>query len=806
MEFKLLYRGEIAGEALIALPDQREALSSHSLALLWVLSIEDSPSIAFGFLANRNGTVELSQPIILSLSQLGEQSLQFVSDRPSLGGRLHIDLDTRDATGYIRGYLDGFGADGHIHARFRGQHLYGYLHGDFHGVRGRLRAEIDGRGVQGYVRIRGESFGRGDGEFYLDVDQSGLRIEALGYDPYFDMHLRLRTAGRERIVEHDILSLLIEMVRYELTRRSTDSLRISWHSLVLPTDSEVFNTLLDAPFDGLQELELSHLYSRARARLLEQVSSIRREAEVGLPLPPAYTLVRYPTLEAPMQVFVDRPFMLAIGLGKAPDEGTSGLIVLENLPPDRKSFPVEFEVLSKDFMFTGDNNRGVLEVTPDEQTAHVQLELTPLPIEGEHHLADLIVVFRFDGKRCGTARRTLLILAHETATAEGLLPTSERTPEKKPHLEFVFGTKTPDLVFELFKSPSDTTSFDCHVRSPHLADFPRRYLRSTLNLTLAPATYMNNLYSRIVQQQSEISASNCISAIGDILYDIAPDCFKKAYWKLCDDLGDKFQTIQIYSDEPWIPWELIRPTRQKDDGTIEKHSFLGVEHNVGRWLNMRAGEPPQAITATQATVIAPNYRRKPLPYAKREAEWLEQEVGAIKLTPATKDNVLGFLQDGEAHIIHFSCHGKSFEDANVGEILLEDATLSAFELESREIRFGLAAKYHPLVFINACESGRTGLTLGGVGGLASAFIDISCSAVIGSLWSVDDKDAYEVVQMFYSRLIETNKPLSIADTMQEIRKEFLSRKKDTFLAYTFFGDPHATISLQRTPIRRRWGD
>jgi hypothetical protein len=316
---------------------------------------------------------------------------------------------------------------------------------------------------------------------------------------------------------------------------------------------------------------------------------------------------------------------------------------------------------------------------------------------------------------------------------------------------------------------------------------------------------MNDLYGRIVQQQSGISASNCISAIGDILYDIAPDCFKKAYWRLSDDLGGKFQTIQIYSDEPWIPWELMRPIRQKEDGAVEGHSFLGVEHSVGRWLNMRAGEPPQSIQATQAVVIAPNYLRTPLPYAKQEAEWLEQQISATKLVPATKDNVLGFLQNGEAQIIHFSCHGKSLEDVNVGEILLEDGTLSPFELESREIRFGLLAKCHPLVFINACESGRTGLTLGGIGGLASAFVDISCSAVIGSLWSIDDKDAFEVVRMFYSRLLRADRPLSIADIMREIRKEFLSQNKDTFLAYTFFGDPQATIALQQTPVRRRRG-
>lgn len=805
MELKLLYHGERVGECVIDMPDLAESRSRYPFALLWLLSVEQVPSVAFGFLADINGTVELSQPIVLDLSPLGEQYRQFASDRPSLRGRLRVNLDSPNAHGYIRGYLDGWGIEGHIHADLHGRDFHGYMHGDFDGdfrLRGSLRAEVDGQGVQGYVRMRGEFFGREFGEFRLEISQSGLRVDAFGDGPFFHARLSLDSTEGEDAIGHNLLGLLMSIIRYELERRATDSVNVSLQSLVLPIDSPIFSKLLDiSPDSRRDEREISYFFELARSRSLERLMAL------AAPLrPPIYTLVRYPFLETPPQVFVGKSFLLTIGLGKSPVKGTSGLVVLENLPPSQDSFPVEFEVLSADFAFIGDNNKGILNVRHDEQSVYTQLELIPLPIEGEYHLADLIVVFHFAGKRCGTAHRTLLILANDAVPALKSLPETEEVPEKASPVEFVFGTKTPDLTFELFKSSDDATSFDCYVRSPHLIDFPRRFLRSRLDLGLTPATYMSNLYRRIVQQQSDVSVSNCVAAIGDILYDIAPDCFKKAYWKLHDELGDKFQTIQIYSDEPWIPWELMRPMRQKEDGTIEEHSFLGTEHSVGRWLNMRAGEPPQNIQVTKVVAIAPRYRPPlQLQCAELEAKWLAQQIGAIELTPATKDKVLDFLKTGEAHIIHFSCHGKSSEDANLGELLLEDGSLSAFELESREIRFGLPAKCHPLVFINACESGRTGLTLGGVGGLASAFVDISCSAIIGTLWSVDDKDAFDVVQMFYSFLLGTREPLSIADIMRAIRKEFSKQKRDTFLAYTFFGDPHATVILQQIPTRARRG-
>lgn len=767
-----------------------------------MLSIEHVPSVAFGFLADRNGTIELSQPIVLDLFPLREQYRQFAADRPSLSGRLHIDLNAPNAHGHIRGYLDGRGIEGHIHAELHRLGFEGYIHGDFNGpfrLRGSLRAGIDGRGIQGCVRMHAEFLGRGFGEFHLDIDQSGLRVDAFGDGPFFHARLRLDAAEGESTTDHNLLWLLISLIRYELERRATDSVDVSLQSLVLPIDSPIFNELLNiSPDSRREEREISHLFKLARARSLARVMAL------SAPLrPPIYTLVRYPSLETPPQVFVGKSFLLTIGLGKIPDKGTSGLVVLENLPPSQDSFPVEFEVLSADFAFIGDNNKGVLNVTRDEQQVYAKLELVPLPIEGEYRLADLIVAFYFAGKRCGTAHRTLLILANDAVPTLKPLPETEGVPEKAFPVEFVFGAKTPDLTFELYKLSDDPTSFDCYVRSPYLVNFPRRFLRSRLNLGLTPATYMSNLYRRIVQQQSNASVSNCIATIGDILYDIAPDCFKRAYWKLHDELGDRFQTIQIYSDEPWIPWELMRPMRQREDGIIEEHSFLGIEHSVGRWLNVRAGEPPQNIQVTKAVAIAPRYS-PPLRYAEREAEWLTQQIGAIELTPATKDKVLEFLKSGEAHIIHFSCHGKSSEDANLGALQLEDGSLSAFELESREIRFGLPAKCRPLVFINACESGRTGLTLGGVGGLASAFVDISCSAIIGTLWSVDDKDAFDVVQIFYGSLLGARGPLSIADIMREIRNEFSRQKRDTFLAYTFFGDPHATVTLQ-IPTRTRRG-
>ena len=76
-------------------------------------------------------------------------------------------------------------------------------------------------------------------------------------------------------------------------------------------------------------------------------------------------------------------------------------------------------------------------------------------------------------------------------------------------------------------------------------------------------------------------AADEAKGFGATLYDnYAPDVFKAAFWRLVQLKGDRFHTIQIYSDKPDIPWELMRPMRP--DGT-GRQDFLGLNYSVARW-------------------------------------------------------------------------------------------------------------------------------------------------------------------------------------------------------------------------------
>ena len=86
---------------------------------------------------------------------------------------------------------------------------------------------------------------------------------------------------------------------------------------------------------------------------------------------------------------------------------------------------------------------------------------------------------------------------------------------------------------------------------------------------------------RILKDAPIAETRNRAEGFGIELYDnYAPDVFKKAFWAWSIARGKNFHTIQIYSDKPDIPWELMKPVRENGTG---RQDFLGLDYSVARW-------------------------------------------------------------------------------------------------------------------------------------------------------------------------------------------------------------------------------
>ena len=96
----------------------------------------------------------------------------------------------------------------------------------------------------------------------------------------------------------------------------------------------------------------------------------------------------------------------------------------------------------------------------------------------------------------------------------------------------------------------------------------------------------------------------------------------------------------------------------------------------------------------------------------------------------------------------------------------------------------------PLVFLNACQLGHGALSLTDIGGWAAQFLRAGAAAFIGAYWSVYDQAAHDFARAFYGRLLAG---LSIGQAAQEARAAIKPLGDPTWLAYTVFADPLATV-------------
>ena len=125
----------------------------------------------------------------------------------------------------------------------------------------------------------------------------------------------------------------------------------------------------------------------------------------------------------------------------------------------------------------------------------------------------------------------------------------------------------------------------------------------------------------------------------------------------------------------------------------------------------------------------------------------------VTLVPATFADLQDAFAEGVYDAWHFTGHGAARdENPDRSPILLAEG-----EQFTPESLSGAAANVgipHPLVFINACQVGRAGMALTGIGGWANRFVEAGAGAFIGAYWSVYDEAAYAFATEVYTRLLK----------------------------------------------------
>jgi hypothetical protein len=348
--------------------------------------------------------------------------------------------------------------------------------------------------------------------------------------------------------------------------------------------------------------------------------------------------------------------------------------------------------------------------------------------------------------------------------------------------------KAPDVTIHISKIDNNPARLQWLVTTERFDELPPQ-LKADIYLDRDPSSDASALFKEFAVLERGKHMRR-IESFGSRLWLLAPEMFRKVYWAL----WDRYQrplTIQFISDEPHIPWELLRPTRADES---EIHSPLAHKHSVARWITRYDGYMRNALPAGRICTIAPKYRNasRSLPRAQAEADKLVADFNAIRC-PGTRDEVLNLLENESpaepVSILHFAGHGKFAPDAVTNSsIKLEDGDLAAAEVESPDVCLGQACR--TLVFFNACEVGAAGAIFGEVGGWADAFLSRKFGGFIAPLWSVDDEDAGVVAAELLDRIMNKHQP--IAEALRAIR-EAHGPTSPTFYSYLFYGDATAML-------------
>ena len=288
---------------------------------------------------------------------------------------------------------------------------------------------------------------------------------------------------------------------------------------------------------------------------------------------------------------------------------------------------------------------------------------------------------------------------------------------------------------------------------------------------------------------------DAIRRIGEQLFEeLFPEKLQSLYWSHIQRLRRQgvITSLLITTDEPWIPWELVKPYALDDiDGSEHEDGYLGEEFEFCRWL---AGSGPNdMITVERASLVVPD---SDLDFAGSEGEYVQSLVSRgvqIGIALKSKSDVLQQIRDGGIQLLHFASHADySADDPDASPIILSDDDLLPADLGLRDVRKLRAAR--PLVFLNACNSAKMGFKPTGMGGWARKWVeDVQVTAFIGTHWEVNDFLAGEFAKHFYAGLLQ-EMTLGAAFRAARLHVHQLAPANPTWLAYTLYGDPNTRIS------------
>jgi len=549
---------------------------------------------------------------------------------------------------------------------------------------------------------------------------------------------------------------------------------------------------------------------------------------------------RFPTMEAPDEVEPGTPFAVQVSLtelklspevkvksGRTTAEGKLRLELSEK--PDDEPWIIDVALSAPGFEFVSGKNLVPVNLPKQGDSDPALFQLRARPTTVARLQTELYATYWEKGKFLAKVSKPIAIVAAAGQGAPGPMPAEQppappasppRRAVQEARMAMSDAGAVPDLTLWVLEGLDASRPNDMQVivQSPHLQPATAvQQMPPDLDAWLL--AHYGGFAGRVTRGSKAMgddapappdggpgdggkaATVAMMRGFGRELYArFAPPVVKEAHAQLRDKLGDRFQSIQIFTNSPRLPWELmVAPARADKPET----DFFGIQYRVARWHissdGRVLGRPAPRVALDKLMVVAPEYAGGlELPSQQAEVQMLKRlgkhRYRSVKGTMAGVGGLLAGNDGPSSGVVHFSGHGtvkKTEQRTPSFAIQLGGVELNLMMWKGLSGDWGGA---HPLVFLNACEVGRAERTAGFVDGWGPAVLEKGASGYIGGLWPLGDTAAADFAQRFYVAGLPSSRLTSVADALRGARKRFYDTGDPTYLAYVFYGDTALVFS------------
>jgi len=520
---------------------------------------------------------------------------------------------------------------------------------------------------------------------------------------------------------------------------------------------------------------------------------------------------RYPNIEAPEVVHPAQEFAVLVSLtGEQISPETKIVSRQQNagkleipIPAGMTSIELEVNLTAPGMEFVDGSNMAAIELDKGQDSTVAQFHLrvragTPAGAP------KLMATFWYNHGFIARVERSVEI---ETGAPAGGAVNAAVAPlgAARPMMARAIAPAKPNtggIQLDAAMAAPDLTIVESRSGDALHLTFISRYsspVEDTLPKEAEMRTYLHAKFAAMAQQGRGTTVESTVSAqaredfahgFGNELWDrFAPAGLKKLYWQLLD-AGVRVRTIQVLSDDPVVPWELMRPARESGK---DRQDFLALTTRVARWQmgESAMARPPQTLEVKRMVVVAPRYAgAMALNGAQAEAASLHESEGFEEVRGDYTD-VRALAANLPAGIVHFAGHGmvKQADGGAQFAILLEDGDV----VPATWKELASASTTHPFYFFNACEVGQAQQAVSALDGWGPALLESGASGYMGALWPVSDKAAGIFAGNFYQRMA-TNPSMPVAEVVRATRQQTYEQTHDaTALAYVLYADPYLEV-------------